>query len=234
MHRARTAFNLIAPLGQQNFGSWLVRTQKSKVSQQLSTKPHKLIRKLLRNENSPKLTHLEVGAMTQHPEALLGTLPIKVISICYLCFRSWTIWSPRQESKLTTRQPLSLSLMAPARLTSRKCTMHGFVIQHRCTRWVLYYWFRWLLDRQGRNEILIAISSISFFRFSHGPLISVATHIQPLRRWLHLREIMFPHLNTWAHPFKASAEDKLLQEVALTINSLTIIWLCKLLSEVTR
>lgn len=32
MHRARTAFNLLTPVGQQNFGSWLVRQQKSKVS----------------------------------------------------------------------------------------------------------------------------------------------------------------------------------------------------------
>lgn len=32
MHRARTAFNLLTPSGQQNFGSWLVRQQKSKVS----------------------------------------------------------------------------------------------------------------------------------------------------------------------------------------------------------
>lgn len=31
MHRARTAFNYLTPVGQQNFGSWLVRQQKSKV-----------------------------------------------------------------------------------------------------------------------------------------------------------------------------------------------------------
>lgn len=34
MHRARTAFNLLTPVGQQNFGSWLVRQQKSKVSEE--------------------------------------------------------------------------------------------------------------------------------------------------------------------------------------------------------
>jgi 2-oxoglutarate dehydrogenase E1 component len=32
MHRARTAFNILTPSGQQNFGSWLVRQQNSKVS----------------------------------------------------------------------------------------------------------------------------------------------------------------------------------------------------------
>lgn len=33
MHRARTAINLLTPAaGQQNFGSWLIRTQNSKVS----------------------------------------------------------------------------------------------------------------------------------------------------------------------------------------------------------
>ncbi|CAH1712620.1 unnamed protein product [Chironomus riparius] len=32
MHRARTAFNLLTPVGQQNFGSWLVRQQKSKIA----------------------------------------------------------------------------------------------------------------------------------------------------------------------------------------------------------
>jgi len=32
MHRARTAFNILTPVGQQNFGSWLVRQQKSKIA----------------------------------------------------------------------------------------------------------------------------------------------------------------------------------------------------------
>lgn len=44
MHRARTAFNLLNPVGQQNFGSWLVRQQKSKVSFFLLRKDKKNIR----------------------------------------------------------------------------------------------------------------------------------------------------------------------------------------------
>ncbi|XP_070509691.1 2-oxoglutarate dehydrogenase complex component E1-like isoform X2 [Chironomus tepperi] len=32
MHRARQAFNILTPAGQQNFGSWLVRQQKSKIA----------------------------------------------------------------------------------------------------------------------------------------------------------------------------------------------------------
>jgi hypothetical protein len=38
MHRAKNALNYLAPMGQQNFGSWLVRQQKSQVSlRQIST-----------------------------------------------------------------------------------------------------------------------------------------------------------------------------------------------------
>lgn len=44
MFRARAALSVLAPAGQQNFGSWLIRQQKSQVSERTWTRRHSSIR----------------------------------------------------------------------------------------------------------------------------------------------------------------------------------------------
>ncbi|CAO1326799.1 unnamed protein product [Diamesa tonsa] len=68
MHRARTAFNILTPAaGQQNFGSWLVRQQKSKLTNQL------LAASSLKYSSSAAAEPFLNGSNTQYVEEMYNT-----------------------------------------------------------------------------------------------------------------------------------------------------------------
>lgn len=69
MHRARTAFNLLTPVGQQNFGSWLVRQQKSKVRLIFMRFGSRLIRRVV---DMSYLTHFAVGKVPNDFSRVIG------------------------------------------------------------------------------------------------------------------------------------------------------------------